>query len=179
VRIRAAQQHDFVAIAALHAASWRSSYRGILSNTFLDSDISSERKVFWKQRFKNTKANQYVVVAEDDANIVGFACAFGNEDEVWGTFLDNLHVVPARTGQGIGGKLIANVALWCSGKFPGKGLFLWTFERNGLARRFYEQLGGVVVGNTIWIAPDGTAVMELRYAWKNADLLIHSKKSIP
>lgn len=87
--------------------------------------------------------------------------------------LDNLHVLPARKEQGIGSKLIAHVAFWCSETYPGKGLYLWVFERNTQATRFYERLGGVAVGNTVWIAPDDTPVKELRYAWKSADLLTH------
>ncbi len=172
VKIRIAQQDDSAAIAVLHAASWRSTYRGILSNEYLDGDITSERKTFWEQRFKDPKAHQYVVVAEDRANVIGFACAYGNEDEQWGTMLDNLHVRPVLKRQGIGSKLIMDVASWCSKIYTGKGLFLWAFEHNVHARRFYERLGGVVSGSMIWTAPDHTAVTELRYAWENASQLI-------
>jgi ribosomal protein S18 acetylase RimI-like enzyme len=108
--------------------------------------------------------------------MMGFACAYVDEDARWGSMLDNLHVLPTRKGQRIGSKLIANVASWCSGTCPGAGLFLFVLERNVLARRFYERIGGVIVGSTIWIAPDGTAVTELRYAWKNADALTEHKK---
>jgi len=134
---------------------------------------------FWKHRFNNPRANQYIVVAEQEASIVGFACAYGNEDEQWGTMLDNLHVLPAQKGQGIGRKLITHIASWCSGTYQRKGLFLWAFEQNVPARYFYDRLGGVVAGNTIWIAPDGTAVKELRYAWKDGDQLVHYNLTAP
>lgn len=173
MKIRIARQNDFTTIAALHAASWRNAYRGVLSDEYLDGAIASERMALWNCRFKNPKANQHIVVAEQEANIVGFACAYGNEDEQWGTMLDNLHVLPAQKGHGIGRTLISHVASWCSVTYQRKGLFLWAFEQNVLARSFYERLGGKVVGNTIWIAPDGTAVTELRYSWKNADMLVH------
>ena len=130
---------------------------------------------FWQHRFNNPRANQCIIVAEQEAGIVGFACAYGNEDELWGTMLDNLHVLPAHQGHGIGGKLMSQIASWCSGTFPRKGLFLWAFEQNLPARNFYERLGGIVAGETIWIAPDGTAVKELRYTWKDAGLLVHCK----
>jgi len=171
VKIRIAQQDDFTTIAALHAASWRSTYRGVLSDEYLDGAVASERLALWKHRFKNPQANQHIVVAEQEASIVGFACAYGNEDEQWGTMLDNLHVLPAQKGHGVGRKLMTHIASWCSAAYPRKGLFLWAFEQNVLARSFYERLGGMVAGNTVWIAPDGTAVTELRYAWKNANLL--------
>jgi GNAT superfamily N-acetyltransferase len=177
MKIRITKPEDSTAIAALHAASWGSAYRGVLSDDYLDGDVASERISFWKQRFHNPKANQYIIVAEDEGVVMGFACAYVNEDAQWGFMLDNLHVLPTRKGRGIGSKLIGDVASWCSGICPGAGLFLFVLERNVLARHFYERLGGVVVGNMIWIAPDGTAVTELRYAWENADSLIQHKKA--
>jgi len=172
IQIRIAQQGDFRAIAELHAASWRSTYCGILSNEYLDRNVGSERIDLWEKRFRNPRDSQHIVIAEIQAHIVGFACAYGNEDEQWGTMLDNLHVLPAQKGKGIGSKLVADVALWCSKAHPGQGMFLWAFDRNVQARRFYERLGGVVAGEAIWSAPDGTAVNELRYVWKNVDQLI-------
>jgi hypothetical protein len=42
VRIRAMQAEDASTVAALHAASWRRAYRGILTHTYLDSDGDGE-----------------------------------------------------------------------------------------------------------------------------------------
>jgi hypothetical protein len=44
-RIRIAQQEDSVAIAAVHAASWRGSYRGILSDKYLNDELESESPI--------------------------------------------------------------------------------------------------------------------------------------
>ena len=99
--IRIAQLEDSVAIAAVHAASWRSSYRGILSDESLNEKLESERLSIWKRRLGFPKTNQYVTVAEQESQIVGFACAFGAEDELLGTMLDNLHVLPSQKGKGI------------------------------------------------------------------------------
>ena len=171
-RIRIAEQEDSVAIAAVHAASWRGSYRGILSDKYLNDELESERLSIWKQRLEFPKTNQFVTVAEHESHIVGFACAFGGEDELLGTMLDNLHVLPSQKGKGIGPKLVRDIACWCDRDYPNKGLYLWVFGHNLPARRFYDRLGGVVVGGANWSAPDGTVVKEIRYAWKNiAELL--------
>ena len=79
-RIRIAQQEGSLAIAAVLAASWRGSYRGLLSDKYLDDELESERLSIWKQRLKFPKTNQYVTVAEQESQIVGFACAFGADD---------------------------------------------------------------------------------------------------
>jgi GNAT superfamily N-acetyltransferase len=170
--IRIAQQEDSVAIAAVHAISWRSSYRGILSDEYLNEELESERLSIWKRRLEFPKTNQYVTVAKHESHIVGFACAFGCEDELLGTMLDNLHVLPSQKGKGIGRGLVRDIASWCDRGYPNKGLYLWVIEQNLPARRFYERLGGVVVGEANWSAPDGTAVKEIRYEWKNIAELI-------
>jgi GNAT superfamily N-acetyltransferase len=87
--------------------------------------------------------------------------------------LDNLHVLPSQKGTGIGRKLVRYIAVWCDIDYSNKGLYLWVFEQNLPARHLYERLGGVVVGEANWSAPDGTAVKEIRYAWKNiAELIV-------
>jgi GNAT superfamily N-acetyltransferase len=87
--------------------------------------------------------------------------------------LDNLHVLQSQKGKDIGRKLVRDIASWCDRDYSAKDLYLWVFEQNVPPRRFYERLGGVVVGEANWTAPDGTAVKEIRYAWKNmAELII-------
>ena len=36
----------------------------------------------------------FTMVAEADSHLAGFACVFPNEDAIFGSFLDNLHVAP-------------------------------------------------------------------------------------
>jgi GNAT superfamily N-acetyltransferase len=90
---------------------------------------------------------------KQESHIVDFACAFGGEDELFGTMLDNLHVLQPQKGKGIGRKLVRDIASWCDRDYSAKGLYLWVFEQNVPARHFYERLGGVVVGEANWTAP--------------------------
>jgi len=57
--------------------------------------------------------NQHVIVAEKEDKIVGFACAYTNFDEQWGSLLDSLHVSQSMQRQGIGAKLLVAVAQYC------------------------------------------------------------------
>ena len=41
---------DANAIAAVHAESWRTAYRGILSDAYLDGPIDAERRRLWRAR---------------------------------------------------------------------------------------------------------------------------------
>jgi GNAT superfamily N-acetyltransferase len=71
----------------------------------------------------------------DDEQLVGFI-AFR---EGW---IDQLYVLPSSQGQGIG------VALLHVAKSSFGRLSLWTFQRNGNARRFYEKHGFLLVKET-------------------------------
>lgn len=171
MRIREAQESDADDIARLHAASWRTAYRGALSDAYLDGPIEAERAQLWRGRIEQPTGNQYVVVAESAGHMVGFACAYGAEDKRWGTFLDNLHVTPDLKRRGIGAQLMDAVAAW-SGKFyPGQGIYLWVLGSNLAAQRFYARLGGENAGTDWWTPPDGSALPKIRYAWRSAEAL--------
>jgi GNAT superfamily N-acetyltransferase len=59
-----------------------------------------------------------------------------------GGWIDQLYVLPSAQRRGVGGKLLA-VA---QGEFD--RLLVWTFQRNMLARRFYEARGFLLVRET-------------------------------
>lgn len=170
--IRVATRADASRIAELHAASWRVAYRGILSDSYLTGGVVADRAAVWSGRLATPKPRQHLVLAEIGDTLAGFACAFGESDLQWGTLLDNLHVDPTLKHQGIGRRLMAEVAMWCSAELPGQGMYLWVLEPNLPARRFYERLGGVNTGRDVWNAPDGQSIPELRYSWEDLDLLL-------
>jgi ribosomal protein S18 acetylase RimI-like enzyme len=171
VRIRQARESDADDVARLHAASWRTAYRGALSDAYLDGPIEAERAALWRGRLGQPAEYQLVLVAESAGRIVGFACAYGGHDPQWGTFLDNLHVVPELKRQGIGAQLMREVASWSARTWPGQGIYLWVLQSNLAARQFYARLGGEDAGSDLWTPPDGSALPKLRIAWRNAEAL--------
>ena len=141
VTLREATQHDSAPIARLHADSWRSTYRGIISDEYLDNRAHSERAALWQARFSE-KPNKpfFTILAEKDGQLAGFACVFPNEDPIFGSFLDNLHVTPERTGQGINRLLLNDVARRLLADVTRGGLYLWVIEKNTRARHFIRRL---------------------------------------
>jgi ribosomal protein S18 acetylase RimI-like enzyme len=180
VNIRLANSADCSAIANLHIESWRNAYRGMFSDKYLDEDIFAERRRLWAERFQNPTPTQHIIVGEDDsnirngptANLIGFACAFAHEDPRWGSYLDNLHVLPSLKRQGIGARLTGHIAAWCAQTSPQEGMHLYVLEQNLNARKFYERIGGVVVEELVWLSPDGGNLKSLRYAWSDLAPLI-------
>src|SRR5712671_946414 len=129
--LREGTGHDAAAIARLHAESWRSAYRGMLSDEYLDRRVHHERAALWQQRFSEQAEKPFLVIlADTETELVGFACAFPDEHPTYGAYLDNLHVVPQRTGQGIGRRLLAAVAERLLANERRGGLYLWVIEQN-------------------------------------------------
>ena len=60
-----------------------------------DGPVFEDRRIVWEKRLAEPPANQFVVLAEEEGDGVGFACAYGRDDPRWGTLLDNIHVRPA------------------------------------------------------------------------------------
>jgi GNAT superfamily N-acetyltransferase len=172
--LREASKGDAGAIAKLHADSWCSAYRGILSDDYLANRVHAERVGLWIDRFSaNATKPMFVVVAESGRVLDGFACVFPHEDPIFGSFLDNLHVAPSRTGQGIGRLLLSEAARCLLNSAKVGGLYLWVIEQNKRARQFYARAGAAEVETKVLPMPDGGRHPEVRCYWPDpAQLLL-------
>jgi ribosomal protein S18 acetylase RimI-like enzyme len=166
--IRPIDSNDVVAVASVHAASWRSAYRGILRDEFLDGDLVADRVALWAKRLSPLPQENFGYLAFEAEQPIGFAFAFGVHDPHWGTLVDNLHVLPRLKGRGLGKRLLVNLCERANAAHPNAGLYLWVYERNTAARGFYETLGGEPVERAVIQAPGGGEVAEWRYAWPSA-----------
>ena len=162
---REATSADSSSIAQLHAASWRNSYRGMLSDHFLDHEVVADRRAVWEARLRAPVAGQWVLVAEEASTLVGFVCLFAHADGAHGVLLDNLHIRADQQGRGLGRALMTYAAQWVQANYPGSGLYLWVFAANQAARRFYAQLGGQIADEKIETKFGDQPVAALRYVW--------------
>jgi ribosomal protein S18 acetylase RimI-like enzyme len=172
MKYRKAKSNEAEAIAHIHAQSWQVAYRGILTDAFLDREVLENRLKIWKERFSHPAKNEFICVAVEKQVLKGFVCMYGNDDAQWGTLVDNLHVSPELKGQGIGKRLMVEAAKWVSKKYPNSGLYLWVYEDNHEARRFYEKMGGKNVESQIYDNADGGSANTLRYAWTDIGKLL-------
>ena len=175
ISIRRGGREDWAALAELHALSWRSAYRGIYPDAFLDGEVFENRKRHWRRALRRMKAQEDAVfIAEQAGRAVGFACLRRFGDPA-GPLLDNLHVLPERKGEGIGRALIARAAGWLAEKDPEAPLQLLVWEANAPARRFYASLGGEEVATVRCPMPGGGAGIEIRVAWPRAAALAEAR----
>jgi ribosomal protein S18 acetylase RimI-like enzyme len=166
IRLRGVGAADAEAVATLHVASWRATYRGSFSDAYLDGPIEAERASFWRTRLDHPPAGLIALLAEDEAGApLGFICGFAGHDARWGTLIDNLHVKPDLKGAGLGRRLMRGFADALRAAGSQAPVHLFVLARNDAARGFYARLGGTLVERINKLEPDGTAQPVDRIAW--------------
>lgn len=166
INVRHATLADASQIAAIHCASWRDAYASVLDEAFLAGPIEEDRRTLWSDRLQNPDQARVILLADAArATPAGFVCAYRDLDPVWGSWIDNLHVLPALRGLGIGEHLMRSAARALAAEAKMIGLHLWTFEANQAALRFYRRLGGEVVERGTSQIPAAKGASILRVFW--------------
>jgi GNAT superfamily N-acetyltransferase len=168
---REALPRDADRIASLHADSWRRTYCGLMPERFLQQDALSNRQGVWRARLSSVASNQFVMLAEHEEVLAGFICVFGDEDVLWGSLVDNLHVAAPYARKGVGTQLMARASEWLGANYSSSRVYLWAMEANAPARQFYEQLGGLNVGTRHRLDAGGGSALNCRYVWQRPQAL--------
>jgi ribosomal protein S18 acetylase RimI-like enzyme len=159
--------HDDIAklIAHLHATSWKSAYRGIVSDQFLDYEVDSERLQHWRKHVRQlADGDGEIFLARLNNAAVGFLCIDGTQlegVENQGAYVNNLHVLPQSKGQGIGTALLDEGAKWARARGFTQ-MYLFCYEDNLAARGFYQSNGWRAVERIMSDVGDGMLAAELR-----------------
>lgn len=191
LRLRQAGPGDAERIAALHADSWRRHYRGAYSDAYLDGDVLTERRTTWASRLAEP-GRSLTLVAEraapgeselaetGGAPLSGFVHVVFDEDERWGSLIDNLHVTYARKRSGIGRALMVGAAEAVAERADSKALYLWVLEQNVSAQSFYSALGGTRAERVPSAAPGGDTSRlngtpyKFRVIWRQVSSLLEA-----
>jgi ribosomal protein S18 acetylase RimI-like enzyme len=172
MELRTAVSADAEKIAALHAESWQRTYRGMMRDSFLDGDVLENRQVEWRQRLSTDPANRLIVIAEEARIPQGFLCVYGDDDPIWGSLIDNLHVRYDTQMQGVGRRLMREAAVWFNLHYPDRGVYLWVMQKNTNAQGFYERLGGTNREAVTRPNTGGGSAHVFRYVWDNPAALL-------
>ncbi len=150
--LRDATAADAGVIARLHIASWRAAYRGILPDAYLDGPVEAERSAHWRDALARRQPGDFVLLLHAPTLFqggpsqvgepAGFLAARIPGGEGYGAYIDNLHVRPDLRGGGLGLVLLAVGAARMAAAGAGDA-FLWLFDGNAQAGRFYARLGGI------------------------------------
>jgi ribosomal protein S18 acetylase RimI-like enzyme len=153
-------------IAALHADSWRRHYRGAYSDAYLDGDVDTDRQEVWRSRLADPMRGHITVIARHDDEILGFAHTVPDEDPVWGSQLENLHVRSDLKRGGVGSRLLSETAERLVRLRTTGSLHLWVLDQNAAAQAFYTARGGSRVETELrGPFPGGGRALGHRYFW--------------
>ncbi len=140
--VRPAHREDAGAIAAVHVTSWRTAYRGLLPDHYLDSLSVEEQDRRWSAVLTDLSAG-HVLVVERGGSLVGISHAGTSRDaddppatgEVF-----TLYLAPDVWGLGLGRDLLAATLDRLSADGH-RSATLWMLSTNDRARRFYLRQG--------------------------------------
>lgn len=164
-KIRPAQLEDAEGIAKVHVDSWQSTYRGIISQDYLDNRTYLQFTEFWKQDLTRIKSKEHLfVVLNLDHQVIGFSCGGPNRDKSFSYDgeIYAIYLLEAYQKQGLGKRLFENSCQQLS--LDGfTGLLLWVLEANP-SLGFYKHMGGQVVGDKMETIGEQN-LKELALAW--------------
>lgn len=171
VTIRRAILADAHAIAEVHVASWRSTYRGLVPQAHLDGLSVERRETMWTSVLGDARTQTLVFVATaDDGRIVGFAAGGPPQvpDSTYPAYTGELYAIyllADHQGRGTGRQLVASLAHALATRGM-TSLLVWVLEGNP-ACHFYAALGGVRAGEKP-IDIGGATLTELAYGWPDS-----------
>ena len=156
IKIRSALNSDLQDIISIHVESWKDAYADVLPAEFIAGQLDRELANHWRET--EIQKQDIVLVAEEDS-AVGFAAVWCRPIP----FIDNLHVRPSHRSKKIGAALMKAVAQDLIQKEL-KTAYLWVFESNQKAIRFYESLGGTKKEQS-WKNIFGYKVLSRKIEW--------------
>lgn len=144
--IRQATINDSLEISKLITLSWKTSYRGILSDEALDSLTVEDKNNRWKQILENQTSDNNIYVYEEGNQILG-VIRFGKPDDELSKYNAEIHVLYVDTNlkrKGYGSKLF-NFAKEFFINNGTTNMIIWCLNGNTPSIKFYEKMGGKIV----------------------------------
>jgi ribosomal protein S18 acetylase RimI-like enzyme len=153
-------------VAEIRVGGWRTAYRGLLPQGYLDGLSVTEDAERHRARFAQGDGSAVNLIAERHGSTLGWACHGpyraedlpGEDAELYAIYVD-----PGQYGAGIGQALLQESIRRCTAAgYP--RMLLWVLKENTDARRFYERAGFLPDGAEEPFEVDGVLVPEVRYA---------------
>jgi GNAT superfamily N-acetyltransferase len=143
VTIRPAEADDIEAFVEMKNDAWRWAYADLLPAEHLASLPVEAQTAGWRVAFAAPERDGSVLVAADDARVVGVASwGASRDDDATPTTgeIGMLYVAPDHVGTGLGRRLM-NGALEGLRRAGYERATLWVLEANARGRGFYDHVG--------------------------------------
>ncbi|MCK4381572.1 MAG: GNAT family N-acetyltransferase [Candidatus Lokiarchaeota archaeon] len=176
---RKAQISDLSGIVKVNVDTWKTAYKGIISEKYLQSISYEDKKANWRQRLEDPTHGAIIHVAEKDSEeIVGFILATLQKFDPIATIpqaksftgqLGAIYVLKNYQGNKIGTELVKLVVKHLiENKIH--DMIVWVLKESPY-RRFYEKLGGKYLGEQ-FLEIGGRKYCEIAYGWENIKVIL-------
>lgn len=163
LQIRKATLNDAEQIAKVHVAAWRMTYKGFLSESFLENVTPESRYILWNNNIEDS--NKIILVLEKNSEIIGFIAGDSvkpGEYERYDGDLTALYFKKEEQGKGYGKQLLHELLK----EFTKRGYqnCIVKVLKESNSKYFYEKLGAVHIDDQ---PLDGFENLTLStYAWE-------------
>ena len=138
--LRDATLADLALIDDMHVRSRRTTYRGQVSDHYLDVTMPAASRADWELKLPGLLAGAgRVVIAEAAGTPIGFACLLA-ADADGSVYISSLHALPDHKGLGVGTALLDEAARWARAT-GAQAMHLKVLQTNTPAIGFYESRG--------------------------------------
>jgi len=164
ITIRPARPSDARGIARLDVETWRTTYAGVLSASYLVGLSEHRREAGWRGVIMREPRDVRVAV-DSTGDIRGFgSCGANRGDRAFTGEVFTLYVDPDWQNQGIGRRLL--IALFRRLVATGRSSAILWVLRDNPARFFYERLGAQRVSRRS-LAVGGSTIEATAYGWRD------------
>ncbi len=162
IKILPAQPSDAPKISQIHAASWKSAYRGMVPQKYLDE----LRDDFWTEKFtrwlrKGTLRTKMLFAGETPVGCTAYGESRDEKYPDWGEIV-SIYLSPEGYRKGYG-TLLLQAALDDLKAQGFSTCFLWVLEENSNARQFYEKNAFTLTQDTCHCEVMGQELTDIRY----------------
>ena len=165
MEIRKASKEDINHVSRVYVDSWRTTYRGLVPDDYLDELSYEDSEKKWNDFLYNENEPFIYVATNDIGKIIGFASGKNTNEKYYNGELYSLYLLQECRGLGVGRQLISAIAK----QFKEKGIYsmmVWVMIQNKSGLGFYERMGGKeYIHRTSTFG--ATVVEDVAYGWKD------------
>jgi len=169
--IRQATIEDVKRIAKVNIDSWRTTYKGIVSDRFLAQLAYEKAELRIREHLTITKNRYYFVADDEKQGIVGFIAGGlnRNPDSEFAGEIYAIYLLKSAQRRGVGRKLVKALAAELQ-QHGIQSVEVWVLAQNP-SRKFYEKLGGQYVDSKL-VELGIQVFKEVSYGWKEVEALL-------
>ena len=159
-----ANREDATGVTKVQVDSWRTTFKGIVPDDFLNNLSYDKREPIWKRAIIE---NNLYIAEDENGHVIGFSAGGKERTGNYKTYLGELYtifILKEHQGKGLGRSLVKLVVDDLK-RNNLNSMVIWVIKENP-ACQFYEALGGKEIDTRV-IEIGGQKLSEVAYGWSD------------